>query len=64
MSARPKPKKKQTPRREKKTSGVKTKAAVEAEAPEVDDPFAEFHDGWEPVRRRRSQPPSGPEGGE
>ena len=45
------------PRRVKQQSGVKTKAVTVPE-PES-DPFAEFHDGWEPVRRRKSQPPGG-----
>jgi len=60
MSTRPKPADEDEhwgsapQRREKKISGVSTKAVEDPEA----DPFAEFHDGWEPVRKRKSQPPT------
>ena len=53
MSTRPKPITEEESRRSKKESGVK---AIAVEEP--DDPFAEFHDGWEPVRKRKSGPPT------
>jgi hypothetical protein len=53
MSTRPKPVTEEEPRRVKKESGVKQIGVEEA-----DDPFAEFHDGWEPVRKRKSAPPT------
>ncbi len=52
MSTRPKPIAEEEPSDAKKERGVKT-AAVEE-----DDPFAEFHDGWEPVRKRKHAPPT------
>ncbi len=53
MSIRPKTNAEKEAQRTKEASGVKT-----AGAPEPDDPFAEFHDGWEPVRKRKSAPPN------
>jgi hypothetical protein len=56
MNSRPKPVTDQEPsRREPRKSGVNIRTIVDE--PEPDDPFAEFHDGWEPVRRRKSQAP-------
>ena len=53
------PKSERPPRRAKH-SGVNRKAVNDsrAETPVEEDPFAEFHHSFEPIQKRKSQPPT------